>query len=1130
MHGLSIGCVNVRGWGTGKLEDLSKELEEWKMDIVGVTETHLRDNVYLEEEEYVMIGKGRRAQTTRGGGVALLYRKGKGFRVEEIDVGTSAASEDVLAMKVECVNEKGKSERMIVIVAYMTVEGERAVRENRGKYEVMRKTVRDFSSEKVLIMGDMNGHVGVLGERMNRNGELLDEFVNEMNLENLNVTMAEGRVTWSARDQVSAIDYVLVNGKMRECVSRMWIDEDGMIDVVSDHNMLVVECNFSSRPESGVKRERKKWRLRDARWEDFQVDVAELDWLLESVQGVDEANKVFIENVRGAATRQIGHVRRNGRKRKSKPWWSREIKDARDERKRLNRICRRLRKQRHESDDREDEYQDAWAAYTRQRKITKEKVKDAKTRCEKSVIEKLREKGLEGGREWYRFLRGESVNETEQVECLSVNNELVTDVEKMKECIKNFWENIGGMSETFEVREECVTLERKEAGELNERISREEVKTCVEKQRNCKAAGMDEIPYEFYKNGGNVMIDRMTELFNRVWEDERVPNEWNECRVTLLHKGKHKSKRDLKNYRPIALGNTIGKIFSAILNERLCKWIEKEGVLGEEQNGFRVDRRAEDNMFIINEMIERKKKDGSKLYLGFLDIEKAYDRVSREVLYRVLEKIGLSEKIVRIIKSMYVNTRAKYNLGTIETGWVRSKRGVRQGCILSPTLFSLYTEELAARLRRKNVGVRVGENKICVLLYADDVVVMSESAEELQELLDVVSEYGNDFGVNFSSEKSQVMVVNGTDEERNRLWMIGNSELKQANEYKYLGVWMSPRGCERTKNEKISLVNQWVGRLGSIARTRACKYDVLREVWKTIAVPSVMYGMEVTGWNESEMNKLEVGQNRIARIALNAPSYAAVEALRGDMGWSSFRERYRKAILRYKARLERMNDARLARKVYLWGIHESKWIRNCMKMAVESGMRVRWVNREEGRRVFEWKMTNINGEGLEWDVKKWKRAIDSAVKEDGLNKWKGAMERKSTLEWYKSKEAPQYVRWCDGSLGGDLLFQARSQCMNVNARNYRWSESRSKECQMCARRVDETVVHVMLFCERYQRERTEMMRVVLSEMGGDVDGRTGGTEREWMVRLLGLSDEASVRMIEAVKSFLEKLWHIRNRE
>ena len=62
-------------------------------------------------------------------------------------------------------------------------------------------------------------------------------------------------------------------------------------------------------------------------------------------------------------------------------------------------------------------------------------------------------------------------------------------------------------------------------------------------------------------------------------------------------------------------------------------------MLGEEQNGFRVDRRAEDNMFVVNELIERK-KDCRKLYLGFIDIEKAYDRVNREMLGRVLEKLG----------------------------------------------------------------------------------------------------------------------------------------------------------------------------------------------------------------------------------------------------------------------------------------------------------------------------------------------------------------------------------------------------------------------------------------------------------------------------------------------------------
>ena len=83
------------------------------------------------------------------------------------------------------------------------------------------------------------------------------------------------------------------------------------------------------------------------------------------------------------------------------------------------------------------------------------------------------------------------------------------------------------------------------------------------------------------------------ELFNQVWEEERVPIMWNECRVTLLHKGGYKSKNELKNYRPIALVNTVGKVFNAVLNERLCKWMERAGVLGEEQNGICVDRRAE---------------------------------------------------------------------------------------------------------------------------------------------------------------------------------------------------------------------------------------------------------------------------------------------------------------------------------------------------------------------------------------------------------------------------------------------------------------------------------------------------------------------------------------------------------
>ena len=143
---------------------------------------------------------------------------------------------------------------------------------------------------------------------------------------------------------------------------------------------------------------------------------------------------------------------------------------------------------------------------------------------------------------------------------------------------------------------------------------------------------------------------------------------------------------------------------------------------------------------------------------------------------------------------------AKYRLGSLEIEWVRSERRVRKGCILSPTLFRLYTKEMADRMIRVNAGVRVDGNKICLLLYADDVVVMSETAEELQSLLDVVSGSGMDFGVKFSSEKSKVTIIDRSEDERDTVWRLGENKLEQTREYKFLGMCMSPHGCERIKN------------------------------------------------------------------------------------------------------------------------------------------------------------------------------------------------------------------------------------------------------------------------------------------------------------------------------------------
>ena len=84
-----------------------------------------------------------------------------------------------------------------------------------------------------------------------------------------------------------------------------------------------------------------------------------------------------------------------------------------------------------------------------------------------------------------------------------------------------------------------------------------------------------------------------------------------------------------------------------------------------------------------------------------------------------------------------------------------------------------------------------------------------------------------------------------------RTWKLGENEIRRTKEYKYLGIWLNEKGYERTKHERISRANQWVGRLGSVARLRANKYEVVRGLWEGIAVPSIMYGLETTVWTRN---------------------------------------------------------------------------------------------------------------------------------------------------------------------------------------------------------------------------------------------------------------------------------------
>ena len=99
-----------------------------------------------------------------------------------------------------------------------------------------------------------------------------------------------------------------MNGRMHEIGDRMWIDEDGTFDIVLDHNMLVLECKLYGREEKTANTKRRNWSLRDVVWENFQIDLSEKSWENERLNGVDEMNDRFVENVKNAAVSQLDRL------------------------------------------------------------------------------------------------------------------------------------------------------------------------------------------------------------------------------------------------------------------------------------------------------------------------------------------------------------------------------------------------------------------------------------------------------------------------------------------------------------------------------------------------------------------------------------------------------------------------------------------------------------------------------------------------------------------------------------------------------------------------------------------------------------------------------------------------------
>lgn len=419
---------------------------------------------------------------------------------------------------------------------------------------------------------------------------------------------------------------------------------------------------------------------------------------------------------------------------------------------------------------------------------------------------------------------------------------------------------------------------------LDRPVSVVELKSALEKCKNKKAAGPDMLPYEVYKNLPEIWFESIAAWFSYIIENAAVPNNWSETISFLLFK--KGDRRSLDNYRGISLINTISKIFFSILNSRLSFFSELNNLLPENQCGFRTGRSCVDHIFTLSSIIDiTLRLKNRKLYAAFIDFKKAFDSVNHQILFSKLFSLGISTKFIKVVVEFFAHASVKVKTHTGVTNAMKVTRGVLQGDVLSPLLFSLFISDFEVFCRKRHLaGINV-DNQVDVLalFYADDLVILGDSPVDLQKKLDSLSDYCNENDLQVNSDKSKVVVFRRKGKlKRSVKFHFKNSPVEIVSSYKYLGILFSSSGLFRPHMQQVLRNSHAVaeGCYEVVSRFKKVSPESLGRLFESTMLATCLYAGEI--WALKYAKNLDTVQSLFYKRILHLPSSTPSHYLRAQ--------------------------------------------------------------------------------------------------------------------------------------------------------------------------------------------------------------------------------------------------------
>jgi hypothetical protein len=328
-----------------------------------------------------------------------------------------------------------------------------------------------------------------------------------------------------------------------------------------------------------------------------------------------------------------------------------------------------------------------------------------------------------------------------KVTCVKDNQgKLITDEKKIKRVWKEYFEKL--LNEEFDWARDKLEKVSEVSGE-HEEITFEEVKIAIMKAKSGKAPGPSGVVGEMLKAAGDVGVQWMTDLCNAVVLEGKIPEDWRKSWMVNVYKGKGNAL-ECGSYRGIKLLDQVMKVLERVIERRVRDSVEIDNM----QFGFSPGRGTTDAIFIVRQVQEKYLAKKQEVWMAFVDLEKAFDRVPREVIWWAMRKLGVDEWLVKVVQAMYEGVTTAVKLGEEVSAEFPVKVGLHQGSVLSPLLFIVVLEALSKEFRT---------GAPWELLYADDLVLIAESQEKLMEKLRVWKVGFEEKGLKVNVGKTKVM-------------------------------------------------------------------------------------------------------------------------------------------------------------------------------------------------------------------------------------------------------------------------------------------------------------------------------------------------------------------------------------